>query len=338
MAMNQKEYRKQLAETFVHVLEEKALDWKKEWRGLAPVNGQSGRRYRGINRLYLSLISRERDYDDSRWYTFKQITEHGWKLENAKGQGVKVEYWFPYDRKKKTYISWDEFRRGDEKDPGRYVLYAKYYTVFNGSLIDGIPEIDKGEDQEIHPDELIETLSSNMHVPIQNDGGDRAYYSVHEDQIHLPKPEYFNTEYAYGSTALHELAHATGAPHRLNRKYGARGGEDYAFEELVAEISSCFMSVNLRTEQTAEHIENHKAYVQSWVKSIREKPETLARAVSQAEKTAAYMEYHAGLIEEKEYEKAAASSMETSLAIVPQKKLETEKNQDKKITRRMQII
>ena len=67
----------------------------------------------------------------------------------------------------------------------------------------------------------------------------------------------------------------------------------YAYEELIAEISSCFMSANLRMEQQEGHIKNHKAYVQSWIGQIKEKPETLITAVQQAEKAAAYMEYQA---------------------------------------------
>ena len=39
---NKNEYREELAESFAHVLEEKGLNWKKEWRGSgrgAPFNG-----------------------------------------------------------------------------------------------------------------------------------------------------------------------------------------------------------------------------------------------------------------------------------------------------------
>ena len=110
-------------------------------------------------------------------------------------------------------------------------------------------------------------------------------------------PQYFDSPYAYDSTALHELAHATGAAHRLNRNIkNVFGTEDYAYEELIAEISSCFMSANLQLEQSNEHIENHKAYVQSWIETIREKPESLVKAVQQAEKVDSYMEYKAELL------------------------------------------
>ena len=99
-----KEYREQLAEAFLQVLEEKQLDWKKEWQGSGgqtPVNVKTGKDYRGINRLYLTLIAMQRGYTDFRWATFKQIKEQGWRLQDAKGQGIKVEYWFPFDTEEK---------------------------------------------------------------------------------------------------------------------------------------------------------------------------------------------------------------------------------------------
>ena len=78
----------------------------------------------------------------------------------------------------------------------------------------------------------------------------------------------------------------------------------------MAEMCSCFMGAELQTEATPQHIDNHKAYVQSWIQAIREKPETLVKAIRDAQSAANYMDYKAGLITEKEYEKAAGSTME----------------------------
>ena len=67
------------------------------------------------------------------------------------------------------------------------------------------------------------------------------------------------------------------------------------------------MGAELQTEATPQHIYNHKAYVQSWIQAIREKPETLVKAIKDAQAAANYMDYMAGLITEKEYEKACGS-------------------------------
>ena len=131
----------------------------------------------------------------------------------------------------------------------------------------------------------------------------------------MPTDYIFATTYAYNATALHELSHSTGHPTRLNRPQGGFfGSEEYAYEELVAEVCSCFMGVNLSAEATPEHIENHKAYVQSWIREIRDKPESLIRAIKDAQTAASYMDMKAGLITEKEYEKACASAMEINVA------------------------
>ena len=150
-----------------------------------------------------------------------------------------------------------------------------------------------------------------MGVQIIHDGGDSAYYSVLTDKIHLPKSEKFIGNYEYNSTVLHELSHATGAIHRLNRDIkNIFGSEAYAYEELIAEISSCFMSSKLQIEQTESHVKNHKAYVQSWIHAIKEKPEVLIKAIQQAEKTTAYMEFHAGIRDLKEYKTICSTSIE----------------------------
>lgn len=312
-----KDYRRKLADEFLHVLEERPLEWKKSWMGggFLPSNARTGKKYRGINRFRLALAADARGYDDPRWATFNQIKERGWKLHDAKGQGVNVEYWLPYDREEKRTISWDEYRMAGEPFGNRYVLRVRYSTVFNAMLIDGIPKLPEPEVHDVEPDELVGRLSENMGVGIENDGGDRAFYRPSEDKIHLPLPETFLSNYAYASTALHELAHSTGAPHRLNRDMGGTfGTPQYAYEELVAEISSCFMSVNLNLNavQDERHVENHKAYVQSWIQVIRDDPEALARAIRQAEQTASYMEYKAELIPEEEYRRVCQSTVEAT--------------------------
>lgn len=52
------------------------------------------------------------------------------------------------------------------------------------------------------------------------------------------------------------------------------------------------------------------AYVQAWVQSIREKPETLVKAIRDAQAVASYMDWKAGLMTDKEYEKARGSVLE----------------------------
>ena len=294
----------QLAEQFLHILEEEKLDWKKEWSGLSgrPYNPVSKTVYHGSNYFSLLLTSMAKGYQDPRWCTFAQIKEQGWTLKAGKGQSAKIEFWYPYDREQKKAISWQEFREAGGQINDRYQLFSRAYSVYNGDMIVGIPKLEVTQN-EIQPVELVDTISGSMGVSISYHKSDQAFYRPVEDRIYLPYRQQFHSEYAYASTALHELSHATGSEHRLNRKQGGEfGTEPYAYEELVAEISSCFLSSELPMGQTEEHLQNHKAYVQSWIQGIKEQPDALFRAMKDAEQAAVYLEYHGGLITLEEYQ------------------------------------
>lgn len=316
--MNQatKEFRKKVADVFVQALSEKKLEWKKNWGtfGGTPINACTGKYYRGINRFYLSMVTMAEVQNgcaaDNRWATFKQINDKGWKVRKG-AKGYKVEYWQPYDFKEKKPITWDEFKNSSSKEGVN--LIAKYYVVFNGRDIEGIPELKVNKERLVVSDELIKKISTGMEVRILNDGGEKAFYRPSEDVIHLPSINSFYSSYDYNSTALHELAHATGAEKRLHRNINNMfGSPEYAYEELVAEISSCFMGEHLQIEQTEDHMKNHKAYVQSWIQDIQEKPETLIQAVRDAGAASNLLEYHAGILTLDEYHKTLNESMEIS--------------------------
>lgn len=51
-----------------------------------------------------------------------------------------------------------------------------------------------------------------------------------------------------------------------------------------------------------DHVNNHKAYIQSWTKALSEKPEMLMKAIRDAEKAANYLEYHAEILSKEEYQ------------------------------------
>ena len=320
---NKDEYRAELAETFANVLEEHGLQWRKEWRGTggdAPHNGITKANYRGCNAFWLSLISMLKGYTDPRWVTMVQIMDNDgkyhpkekWHLK-AGSKATYVEYWYPYDIENKKALTWEQYKHevANGRNTSEFRLSTKYTAVFNAHDIEGMPELPTFEESDITQDELIAKLSEGMEVEILTDGGDRAYYSPSQDKIHLPSPGSFTSEYAFNATALHELSHATGHPSRLDRDMGGFfGSSQYAYEELVAEMCSCFMGVNLDQTASPDHINNHKAYVQSWIKAIRDKPETLIRAIKDAQSAAAFMDWKAGLITDKEYSQMLNSTME----------------------------
>ena len=85
---------------------------------------------------------------------------------------------------------------------------------------------------------------------------------------------------------MHELGHATGHSSRLNRDQGGSyGTKKYAFEELVAELSSAFSCASLGIVPTVRHAD----YIGSWLEVLREDSRAIVRAASQASKAADYL-------------------------------------------------
>lgn len=310
------EYRKKVADMFVKSLQERELDWKKGWDStvVVPENAITGKKYRGANRIGLTLYSYAKNLEDPRWATFKQIQDKGWKLKKG-SKAMQVEYWRPYDYVNKKQLEWKEYSEL-LRDPVRrneVGIIAKYYHVFNGQDIEGIPELEKLPPRQIVSDEIIEKASRNMGVEIINEAGGRAFYRVTEDKIHLPFRESFHSDYEYNATALHELSHATGAAHRLNRNLrNVFGTEEYAYEELVAEISASFMGEHLSIQHSQSHMDNHKAYIQGWIQRISEKPDILFKAIKDADQAANYLGMQAELITQKEYENTLDTVKEVS--------------------------
>lgn len=74
--------RKQLVDKVMENLEKGNLFWTQGWVSSgAPESAITGKKYRGINNLFLSLIAMSENYGDNRWATFKQMEEKGWTFK-----------------------------------------------------------------------------------------------------------------------------------------------------------------------------------------------------------------------------------------------------------------
>lgn len=292
--------RKQLVDSIIANLENNHSLWRRGWKvSGAPVSAITGKRYNGINRLFLSAATMERGYSDNRWLTYNQMKEKGWdfKRDNegnslGKKAGVSIEYFSLYDKATKqtfdkhTLDGLTEAERDDYMDEN-VVALRKYYCVFNGDVIEGIP---KREKQTIDPrgknsraESILQYWSDNEAKIIY--GGDEAFYLPSTDEIHLPERDAFMDLPEFYAIAMHEIGHSTGHETRLNRDLsGSFGSEKYAEEELRAEIASMFIEQDLEIEASEKHIQNNSAYIQSWHDKIKEDPNILFKAITEAEK------------------------------------------------------
>ena len=297
--------RKQLVDQVLANLDKGNLFWTQGWVAAgAPESAVTGKKYRGINNLYLSLVAMAENYGDNRWATFRQMEEKGWTFKKdeeghtlGKGKSVSVEYYEMRDKETKRRfdrsvldgMTFDEQR--EYMDKNVYWL-RKFYRVFNCSLMDGVPA---KEMPTIDVNDRIEKAEAILDYWNANEskivyGGSQAFYRPSTDEVHLPERADFKSMQEFYSTALHEIGHSTGHESRLNRDLSGRfGSEDYAMEELRAEIASIFMEQDLEIEPSEGRLQNNAAYIQSWKDEIKENPNALFTAIADADKIARYV-------------------------------------------------
>ena len=307
-------YHKEVAQEIINMIEAGTVPWMQPWTGglNLPHNGGSGRRYRGMNSLMLSYYSQKKGYTDPRWYTFNQIKNAGAHLRKDE-HGVKVEYW-----KFEKEIKLSDGTKAIEKLAPPRAFRA---TVFNAEQAEGLPPYVKPE-LTWQPVERAEDVMKSVGVPIYHDQQDRNFYRPSSDEIHLTPKESFKTEDAYYNVALHELSHSTGHESRLDRKIiNGFGSEDYAREELRAEIASYMLCSELGISTEANRGRN-AAYVESWVQVLKEDPNEIFRAARDAEAIAEFL-----FDKEKEYKKTLETGKETTgVKVVSDKCKTTEKS------------
>ena len=322
--MKQNKLREQIAEQFIAALQEDKLPWHAMWFNARPENAITGKRYRGINSFWLSFIAEFRGYSDNRWCTFKQASEKGWHVKKGE-HATQIEYWRLFDKKQKKYIESLEARMIIEADPDRekdIILSCRTYSVFNGQQIEGIPELLVSSQVDIESvraqrDVLLRNMELGFH-----EGGTEAFYRPSTDSITMPPDKFFKDSYGYMSTFLHECGHATGHSKRLNRNLGGHFGSDsYAKEELRAEIASAFTSQALGFGREAEDLsgalDNHKAYIQSWIRDIKDQPNELFAAIKDAEKISDYLLEKGEFFKENEVVHEAPAAEKASDSAVP---------------------
>ena len=278
------EYRDELVKKLCEAMENGTAPWQKTWTdGDAPFNAVSGRAYRGINSINLALKSQELGHsEDGRWITFDQAKEKGWHVKQGE-KGTHVEF-YKFEEKPKFDEAGSPVLDADGKQEIEKNVLVKNYVVFHASQIEGIPPYVPKARNPIEDNEKAERILKESGAEIRH-GGNEAFYNRTNDYIQLPEKGQFKSQADYYATALHELSHWTGHPDRLNRKTSSdMKSETYAKEELVAEISSMFVSAETGISQTQEHFENHASYVDYWVKSVKEDPNALFKAVNQAQK------------------------------------------------------
>lgn len=307
---SRKKMMRDLADNFIEKIQSGDFGaWKKSWASLgmnAIPHNVRGTSYRGINTVILWLSGF--DYQSPQWGTYEQwkklavkhaISKGEFTLEEGrKGPWKKTTKWYGVKKGEggTTIIFWkpqtwkETDADGEEQDRVSFLL--KTYTVFNRDQTD-LPPLEKVEGSEYVAKEFndmeLEFNSALAHYrfttkggPVKlKHGGDRAFYTPVSDRIAMPERKQFETNLHYLAVLGHECIHSTGHALRMNRALkNSKGSEDYAFEELIAELGSAFLMGAFGLSGDLRHTE----YLASWVRILKDEPEALMRAASKAQK------------------------------------------------------
>lgn len=264
------------------------IPWHKPWH-LAGNAEDSAINY--VTRRPYSVINQWLLGDTGEYLTFKQIQERGGSVK----KGAKSKFVVFFTMQPYKVVNKD----GEEELRQRPVL--RYYNVFHIDNTEGIEsKIVKNEEKPTEVEiEGAATDAINLYLSresglrfINNKPSDRAFYSPSEDKVVVPMPGQFSEVSEYFSTAFHELVHSTLIESRCNRRDKTKvaffGSHEYSREELVAEMGSAMLCSNFGYD-CEKTFRNSVAYLQSWVKNLKNDPKALVVAAGKAAAAVGYI-------------------------------------------------
>jgi antirestriction protein ArdC len=268
-----------ITERILQKLEQGIIPWKKPWNAQTgfPRNLVTNKEYRGVNVFLLAC----QGYKSPYWLTFRQAQEKGGTIRKGE-KSTPIVFW--------SFIEKENPENGKLEE----TAILRYYSVFNSAQVDGIqvpPQLASIE-HEFSAVEAAQAIINNMpNKPEIRYGMKQACYFPALDEINMPSPEKFETSEEFYSTLFHELTHATGHESRLNRRNNKErrkfGDKQYSIEELIAEMGASFLSAISEIDHVT--IDNSTAYIQGWLKALRNDTRMVIMAAAQAQKAADFI-------------------------------------------------
>jgi antirestriction protein ArdC len=198
--------------------------------------------------------------------------------------GTQICFWTPITKKVRN-------ENGEDDEDKFYVL--RLYTVFNVDQIIGLDHLKARESDTTEStvidhqpaEEAMEAARLGMGISIHY-GGSRAFYSPSQDYIQMPEKATFESIDEFYATIFHEMTHATEHPSRLDWSRKDRE-HAYALGELIAEIGGVYVCRELGVP--SDNLDNHTAYLASWLRAMKSDPRFIFQASAQASKVADYI-------------------------------------------------
>ena len=304
MAKEKKDVYGIITERIIAELENGRIPWHKPWIA----SGSGAVAFRWIDGKPYSLLNQCLLEKPGEYISWKQIQAENAKLQKKnkddktlfckvrKGEESRIVVgWYP----KKLQPTQKEIERANELGITAKVKVLPipiFYNVWHIDQVDGInpkkepPVFPNGVEADEKAEGIIKDYVEREKISLNFVEGDSAYYSPAMDSIVLPTKAQFKNTAEYYGTAFHEMTHSTGHVSRLNRieKKAAFGNEEYSKEELVAEIGSAVLlnQCGLETESSAK---NNAAYIQSWLRVLKNDKKMIFGASSRAEKAVKFI-------------------------------------------------
>ena len=261
------------------------LPWNEAGAAGLPENIASRKPYNGINILALWIAALSRGYTRSVWGTYRQWQEKGAQVRKGEKASLVIFY-------KTLGEETGERDNAEEAGERRFVARASY--VFNADQVEGFddPSAEPREPQFVNLEDADRFAYDSGATILE--GGALACYAPGEDLIRMPDRWRFlgtatmTAAESYYATLMHELAHWTGAPSRLDRDLKHRfGSQAYAMEELVAELTAAFLCAELGI--TPETRPDHAQYIANWLEVLKSDKRAIFNAASKAQAAANYL-------------------------------------------------
>lgn len=293
-------------------MEREGSRWVKEWSfPHPPMNGVTGKGYGPRNTAMLMYAMRDGGFRDPRFSTFKMASDKGCHIIKG-SHGYPIERWKrmlvsksdPSARLKqpKTQEEWDiALANPDYKAEPRCV---GTFTVFNAEQMENTENLVSVECfKPIEPDRVADGLVKASPCPVIETPNDEAFYLPGADKIYVPQRNQFTNVESFCRTLLHEMGHSTAHPSRLDREQCGlkQNRQKYAFEELIAELSSVFtanaIGLDLRgvdddkplSGDEVDAMSNSAAYLKGWASQLKDPGVELLKAATRASKATDFL-------------------------------------------------
>jgi len=230
--------------------------------------------YRGINTFLLMSMG----FDSPNWLTFRQAVQLGGNVKKGE-KSCPVVFWKPMEVTDK------------ESGEVEKIPFLRLYNVFNVSQCEGLKNVPVADEAAFTVTDAAEIVANMPQSPVIKHGMTMAYYAPRQDIVGMPERKRFKTEDGYHATLFHELVHSTGHEKRLKRasitERNGFGTDPYCKEELVAELGSAFLCGQAGIMERT--IESSAAYIDSWLKRLKEDKTLIVYAAAQAQKAADFI-------------------------------------------------